>query len=253
MTATGSSLELNNLVKHFGRLKVLDNVSTRIEAGSFTAILGPSGSGKSTLLMTIAGFEMPESGAVVIDGVDVTRMPPEKRGIGMVFQGYALFPHMTIADNIAYPLKSRGWAKEAIRKRVAEMAAMMEIEQLLQRRPQQLSGGQRQRVAIARALAFEPRLLLLDEPLSALDRNLRDRMQAELKRLHRKIGVTIIMVTHDQDEASALADNIIVMESGGIIATGGARELYERPQSAASPPSSAAPTCFRSRTSPITA
>ncbi|MGB3643191.1 MAG: ABC transporter ATP-binding protein [Mesorhizobium sp.] len=229
MTRNGSALELRGITKHFGRLRVLDDISTVIDAGSFTAILGPSGSGKSTLLMTIAGFEMPDSGAVIRDGVEVTRIAPEKRDIGVVFQGYALFPHLTVADNIAFPLRARGWEQARANERVREMAALVEIGELLARYPAQLSGGQRQRVAIARSLAFQPKLLLLDEPLSALDRGLRDRMQAELQRLHRKLGVTIVMVTHDQDEASALADNVIVMEAGALVAKGSARRLYEEP------------------------
>lgn len=229
MTRNGSALELRGITKHFGKLRVLDGINTVIDAGSFTAILGPSGSGKSTLLMTIAGFEMPDGGAVIRDGIDVTHIPPEKRDIGVVFQGYALFPHLTVADNIAFPLRARGWGQARATERVREMAALVEIDELLSRYPAQLSGGQRQRVAIARSLAFQPKLLLLDEPLSALDRSLRDRMQAELQRLHRRLGVTIVMVTHDQDEASALADSVIVMESGAIMAKGSARRLYEEP------------------------
>lgn len=179
--------------------------------------------------MTIAGFQSPDEGRILFGDEDITDLPAERRGIGLVFQGYAIFPHMTIRDNIAYPLRARRMKRPVIDRMVRDMAALMEIEDLLDRRPDEISGGQRQRVAIARALVFQPRLLLLDEPLSALDRSLRDRMKAELRRVHRQLGVTIIMVTHDQDEACELADRILLMKQGTVIADGNPRDLYLAP------------------------
>ena len=229
----GLAVEVAGLRKRYGAHAALDCVDVRIAAGSLTAILGPSGCGKTTLLKTIAGFERPDEGAVLFDGVDVTDWPPEARGIGLVFQGYALFPHMTVAANIAYPLKARRLDRHEIARRVTDTARAMEIEPLLARKPAEISGGQRQRVAIARAVVFQPRLLLLDEPLSALDRNLRDRMKEELVRLHRRLGITLVIVTHDQDEATELADQIVVMDAGRVIGAGSPRDLYDRPASAA--------------------
>ncbi|MBL8581767.1 MAG: ABC transporter ATP-binding protein [Rhizobiaceae bacterium] len=229
MTFHRSSIRLAGLRKQFGPHKALDGIDVTVAPGSFTAVLGPSGSGKSTLLMSIAGFQELDAGSVYVDDVDITAVAPQKRGIGIVFQGYALFPHMTVADNIAYPLRARGLPRAEIATRVDAMAKIMEIEPLLARLPAQVSGGQRQRVAIARALVFEPPLLLLDEPLSALDRHLRDRMKEELRLVHRRTGVTIIMVTHDQEEAMELADRMIVMEHGAVIADGAPAALYRRP------------------------
>ena len=223
------SIRLDRLTRRFGTQLALDDVSATIEPGSFTAVLGPSGSGKSTLLMTIAGFQDPDEGSVWFAEENITDLPAEKRGIGVVFQGYAVFPHLTIYDNIAYPLRARRRPRREIDTEVRRIAALMEIEPLLNRRSSEISGGQRQRVAIARALVFNPKLLLLDEPLSALDRNLRDRMKAELRRIHQQFGVTIIMVTHDQDEACELADRILLMKDGRVIADGGPRALYVTP------------------------
>ncbi len=229
MTIGSSTIRLASLTKRFGSHTALENVDITVKSGSFTAILGPSGSGKSTLLMTIAGFQQPNAGGVFVDDVDISSWPAEKRGIGVVFQGYAIFPHLSVAANIAYPLRARRMKQSLVEEKVRNIARLMEIEDLLSRLPSEISGGQRQRVAIARALVFEPSLLLLDEPLSALDRNLRDRMKDELRRVHQQLGVTIIMVTHDQDEATELADQIIVMERGRVIADGGPRDLYDAP------------------------
>jgi putative spermidine/putrescine transport system ATP-binding protein len=230
MTIRSSTIQLAGITKRFDGHLALDDIDITVAAGSFTAVLGPSGSGKSTLLMTIAGFQRPDVGKVLVDGLDITALAAEKRGIGVVFQGYALFPHMNVAENIAYPLRARGMKRAVIDDKVRDMARLMEIEPLLKRLPSEISGGQRQRVAIARALVFEPYLLLLDEPLSALDRNLRDRMKEELRRVHKKLGVTIVMVTHDQDEAAELADRVVVMDKGAVIADGAPRDLYLSPR-----------------------
>ncbi|WP_224404771.1 ABC transporter ATP-binding protein [Afifella sp. IM 167] len=228
----GSAIHIEGVKKSFGAHVALQGVDVEIPAGSFTAILGPSGCGKTTLLMTIAGFEHPEEGRIRFDAHEVTAEPPERRNVGLVFQSYALFPHMSVADNIAYALRARRRPKAEIADKVKAVAALMEVEPLLARLPSEISGGQRQRVAIARALVFDPHILLLDEPLSALDRNLRDRMKDELRRIHRKLGITIVIVTHDQDEATELADQIIVMDSGRVLAAGPPRALYEQPRSA---------------------
>lgn len=229
MAIGSSTIRLTALTKRFGSHAALDDVNITVRSGSLTAILGPSGSGKSTLLMAIAGFQQPDKGGVFVDDVDISGWPAEKRGIGVVFQGYAIFPHMSVANNIAFPLRARRMKRLVIDEKVRKVARLMEIEELLPRLPSEISGGQRQRVAIARALVFEPSLLLLDEPFSALDRNLRDRMKEELRRVHQQLGVTIIMVTHDQDEATELADTIIVMEKGRVIANGNPKVLYDDP------------------------
>jgi ABC-type Fe3+/spermidine/putrescine transport system ATPase subunit len=231
--AGGAAVRLHGVSRRFGAALAVDRLALDIPAGSFTALLGPSGCGKTTTLMMLAGFERPDAGRVVIDGADVTAIPPERRGIGLVFQNYALFPHMTVAQNLAYPLRARGLPRAEVAAKVAAMAAMMEVTELLDRLPRQVSGGQRQRVAIGRAIVFSPRLLLLDEPLSALDRGLRDKMKEELRRLHRRLGITIVMVTHDQDEAMELADVIAVLERGRMIGHGSPRDLYDRPSSRA--------------------
>jgi putative spermidine/putrescine transport system ATP-binding protein len=224
-------LEARNLRKTYGSVVALDSVNLSVQEGEFVTLLGPSGSGKTTLLMSIAGFAHPDSGAILMDGVDVTKVDPEDRNFGMVFQGYALFPHLTVADNIAFPLKVRKWSADRIAAKVEETLALVGLDKLAIRKPRELSGGQQQRVAIGRALAFGPKILLLDEPLSALDRALRETMQRELKRLHQETGVTFLYVTHDQEEAYAMSDRIAVFHNGAIVQTGTPREIYRAPAS----------------------
>jgi spermidine/putrescine ABC transporter ATP-binding subunit len=227
--SNGASIDIRALEKRYGAVRAVHDVSLTIEAGEFVALLGPSGSGKSTVLMSIAGFDRPTAGRIVIDGQDCTRLPPHKRNIGMVFQHYTLFPHLSVADNVAFPLKMRGVAK-AERQRQAEAA--LEIVRLAgygNRMPKQLSGGQQQRVALARAIVYRPRVLLMDEPLSALDKKLREEMQLEIKRLHSELGLTVVFVTHDQGEALTMADRIAILKAGELQQVSPARELYERP------------------------
>ncbi|MGR3425060.1 MAG: ABC transporter ATP-binding protein [Sagittula sp.] len=227
--AAGAEISVRGLEKTFGQLKAVDDLSLDIPSGEFLALLGPSGSGKSTVLMMLAGFEVPTGGAITIDGRDCTRMPPQKRNIGMVFQHYSLFPHLSVLDNVAFPLKMRGEAKATRRRRAAEALEVVRLEGYGDRMPSQLSGGQRQRVALARAIVYQPRLLLMDEPLSALDKNLREEMQLEIKRLHSELGVTVVFVTHDQGEALTMADRVAILRGGRIQQISPARELYERP------------------------
>jgi putative spermidine/putrescine transport system ATP-binding protein len=224
------SLALARLSRSYGPIRAVDDVSLDIPSGEFLTLLGPSGSGKTTLLMMIAGFVTPTAGRIAVDGRDVTAMPPEKRNFGMVFQGYALFPHMTVAENIAYPLRVRGLGRAEIATKVAAAIARVRLDGFDDRRPRQLSGGQQQRVAVARALVFDPDIVLFDEPLGALDRQLRAEMQLELKTLHRDLGATFILVTHDQDEALSMADRVAVMERGRLVQAGAPDELYERPR-----------------------
>ena len=209
----------------------MDRVSARVERGEFFTFLGPSGCGKTTTLRIVAGLELPDSGRVIIDGDDVTYLPPYKRDTAMVFQNYALWPHMTVFENVAYGLKVRKLPKEEVRRRVKEVLELVRLEGLESRYPTQLSGGQQQRVALARALVVQPKVLLLDEPLSNLDAKLRVEMREELKRLQRKLGITTIYVTHDQDEAMALSDRIAVMNLGRVVEVGKPDELYRRPRS----------------------
>jgi spermidine/putrescine ABC transporter ATP-binding subunit len=209
----------------------VSRVSAKIEHGEFFTFLGPSGCGKTTTLRIIAGLELPDSGRVFIDGEDVTYLPPYRRDTAMVFQNYALWPHMTVFDNVAYGLKVRKLPREEIRRRVREVLELVRLEGLEDRYPTQLSGGQQQRVALARALVVQPKVLLLDEPLSNLDAKLRVEMREELKRLQRKLGITTIYVTHDQDEAMALSDRIAVMNLGRVVEVGKPDELYRRPRS----------------------
>ncbi|TDD33312.1 ABC transporter ATP-binding protein [Actinomadura sp. KC06] len=229
---TQAGLELRGLVKRFGGTEALRGIDLVAERGNFVTVLGPSGSGKTTILRVVAGFLAPDQGEVLIDGRDVTRVPPASREIGMVFQNYALFPHMTAADNIAYGLKMRRWTKADRDRRVAEMLELVGLDELGGRLPRELSGGQQQRVAVARALAFRPQLLLMDEPLGALDRELRMRMAVELRRLHKEAGATTVYVTHDREEALTLSDWIVIMHDGRIDAVGTAEELYTRPRNA---------------------
>ncbi|HWH13148.1 MAG TPA: TOBE-like domain-containing protein [Miltoncostaeaceae bacterium] len=220
------------VTKRFGSYTALDDVSLEIPAGSLTALLGPSGSGKSTLLRVIAGLERPDSGRVVIDGVDVTGVPPQRRGVGFVFQHYAAFKHMTVRANIAFGMAVRRRAKADIRRRVDELLHLVQLEGLGDRFPSQLSGGQRQRMALARALAVEPRVLLLDEPFGALDARVRKDLRQWLRRLHDEVHVTTVLVTHDQEEAMEVADRIAVMDHARLQQVGSPRELYEDPTNA---------------------
>jgi len=223
------SLSIRGLSKHYGSLAAVDGVDLEIPKGAFLTLLGPSGSGKTTILMAIAGFVDPTAGQILLDGKDITALPPDKRNFGMVFQGYALFPHMTVADNIWFPLRVRGVSKSAARQRVADALELVQMGHLAERTPAQLSGGQQQRVALARALVFEPDLLLLDEPLSALDKKLRADLQWELKSLHQRLGTTFIYVTHDQEEALSMSDEIVILRDGRIEQQGDPGRLYERP------------------------
>lgn len=230
--ARGAPVEITNLRKLYGHVVALEHASLSIRAGEFLSLLGASGSGKSTLLKLIAGLERATSGQILLGGLDATRLPSEKRDIGMVFQDYALFPTMTVAENIAFPLRMRKVGAAEQRERIANVASMVGIEALLDRRPSQLSGGQQQRVAIARAIVFDPKILLLDEPLSALDKNLREQTKGEIKALHERLGVTIIYVTHDQSEALAMSDRIAVLDHGHIVDIGTPSGLYSSPRTA---------------------
>lgn len=225
----GGSLRAEAVCKSYGLVKALDHVTIDVAAGEFLALLGPSGSGKTTLLMTMAGFEMPDSGRVLVDGRDVTNVPPNRRNLGMVFQRYALFPHMTLRDNVGFPLRMRGVAKDERDARADRVLATVGLEGYGSRLPSQLSGGQQQRVALARAIVYEPPVLLMDEPLSALDKNLRERMRLEIKHLQKSLGITVVFVTHDQEEALVMADRIAVLDHGKLIQEGQPRELYHRP------------------------
>jgi len=221
---------LEGLTKRFGRVTAVDHVTLTIGEGEFFALLGPSGCGKTTTLRLIAGLEKPTEGHILIEGRDVTGLPPRERDVAMVFQDYALYPHMTLLDNIGYPLKVRGVPRRTLVARVKEVARHLQIEHLLDRRPAQVSGGQQQRAAVARALVHEPKVFLFDEPLSNLDAKLRLEARAFLKHLQREIGVTAIYVTHDQAEAMAMADRIAVMYQGRLIQVGTPLEVYHHPQ-----------------------
>ena len=226
----GSPIELRGIVKHYDRLLAVDNLNLDIAAGEFVSILGPSGSGKTTTLLLIAGFITPNQGMIMLGGEDITRLPPYRRNIGMVYQNYALFPHMTVAKNVAFPLRMRGVERPEIARLVTRALTLVRLEGLHDRLPNQLSGGQQQRVALARALVFEPPLLLMDEPLGALDKKLRDELQIEIKRIQRAIRSTVIYVTHDQEEAMSMSDRIVVMHGGRVEQVGPPNELYERPR-----------------------
>lgn len=222
-------IELRQISKHFGSVIGIEHVDLRVEDGEFLTLLGPSGCGKSTLLRMIGGFEEPTTGQIILSGRDVTDLPPQKRNVNMMFQDYALFPHMTVGQNIAYGLKMRGIGKAQARRKAESTLELVSLSDKIDQMPHQMSGGQRQRVALARAIVREPKVLLLDEPLSALDANLREQMQIELKHIHDKLGITFIMVTHDQTEALVMSDRLIVMESGRIAQDGTPQDLYERP------------------------
>ena len=226
-----ASVSLQGLSKSFaGAIKALDTVSLDIGAGEFFALLGPSGCGKTTTLRLVAGFETPDEGRIVVGGRDVTEMPVHRRDMGVIFQSYALFPHRTVAENVAFGLRMRRIPRQEIARRVSAALAQVALTGLEGRRPAQLSGGQQQRVALARAIVIEPPVLLCDEPLGALDRRLRQQMQFELKQLQKQLGVTLLFVTHDQEEALALSDRIAVMNAGRIEQVGSPHEIYERPR-----------------------
>jgi putative spermidine/putrescine transport system ATP-binding protein len=222
-------VELIEIAKHFGRHVAVDSFSLKVEEGEFVSFLGGSGCGKTTTLRMIAGFETPTSGRILIKGSDVVQMPPNKRGVGMVFQNYALFPNMTAGQNIGFGLKVAGRHPEERERRVGEMLALIHMEEYGDRYPHQMSGGQQQRVALARALAVQPGVLLLDEPLSALDAKIRIRLRAEIRAIQRKLGITTIYVTHDQEEALSISDRIVVMKDGRIEQAGTPFQIYNRP------------------------
>lgn len=227
----GQSLSLAGLQKRYGETLAVRELSLDVAAGEFVSLLGPSGSGKTTALTMIAGFEAPSAGRIAIGGQDVTFLAPNHRNIGMVFQKYALFPHLTIHQNIAFPLRMRGrMQKTAIVQRVEEMLELVQLSGYAERYPNQLSGGQQQRVAVARALAFEPPVLLMDEPLGALDKKLREAMQFEIKRLQERLGATVVYVTHDQDEALTMSDRVAIMSDGRLMQMGTPTELYRQPK-----------------------
>jgi putative spermidine/putrescine transport system ATP-binding protein len=222
-------LELINVSKLFGDVRAVDNVSLSIQQGEFLTLLGPSGSGKTTTLNMIAGFEIPSRGDILLETEDITTVPPNHRGIGMVFQNYALFPHMTVSDNIAFPLKMRKIPGDKIRQSIKEVLELVELPGFEGRYPHQLSGGQQQRIALARALVFKPKILLMDEPLGALDKKLRDHMRLEIKHLQESLDITAIYVTHDQEEALTMSDRIAIMNEGKIIQLDTPVALYESP------------------------
>jgi spermidine/putrescine transport system ATP-binding protein len=233
MARSGAAVDLVSLVKRFGDTAAVDDVTLQIEAGEFFSLLGPSGCGKTTSLRIVAGFEQPTSGAVLLDGVDMVSTPPHKRPVNTVFQSYALFPHMTVEENVGYGLRWRaGVTKAERRRRVGTALDLVQLDEYGRRRPTQLSGGQQQRVALARALVLEPAVLLLDEPLGALDAKLRKALQVELKTLHREVGITFVYVTHDQEEALTMSDRLAVMAHGKVAQCGTPRDVYEEPASA---------------------
>src|SRR5437899_8334653 len=227
-----SYLSIEALTVSYGARPVLDRVSLEVERGEMIALLGSSGCGKTTLLRSIAGFIQPEAGAIRVDGKDIAALPPEKRNTAMMFQSYALWPHMSVAANIGYGLVMRGWKKDAIAARVAEMLALLQLDGFGPRPVTQLSGGQRQRVALGRALAVDPRLLLLDEPMSNLDYKVRIELRHELRALQRRIGITAVYVTHDREEALTLSDRIAVLDAGRVVQVGPPEEIFHRPASA---------------------
>jgi spermidine/putrescine transport system ATP-binding protein len=227
-----SNVELQRITKYFGDFKAVDDVSLQVKAGAFVSLLGSSGAGKSTVLRMIGGFELPDEGTIRIGGRDVTDLPPYRRDVNTVFQNYALFPHMSVAENVAYGLRQDGVSRDERATRVREALDMVQMLKLAHRKPSQLSGGQQQRVALARALVKRPSVLLLDEPLGALDRKLRQQMQVELKLLQHQLDLTFVFVTHDQEEALAMSDTIAVMRDGRIDQLGTPTELYDRPRTA---------------------
>ncbi|MES0057891.1 ABC transporter ATP-binding protein [Mesorhizobium sp. L103C105A0] len=232
-TTTGPSpppiVRFSGVSKHYGAFRALHDIDLEIQRGEFLTLLGPSGSGKTTSLMLLAGFDTPTSGTIAMDGTRIEGLPAHKRDIGVVFQNYALFPHLTVAENLAFPLSVRRVPKAEIGERVEKALSLVHLDGMGGRKPSQLSGGQQQRVALARAIIFKPRLILLDEPLGALDKNLREHMQAELKHLHRQLGITMVFVTHDQSEALNLSDRVAVFNKGRLEQIDAPELLYERP------------------------
>ena len=228
---TPLAIRIESLSKRYVNLAVLDDISLDVRPGEFLTLLGPSGSGKTTLLMAIAGFVRPDAGHIYVEQQDMVRLPPNKRDIGVVFQNYALFPHMSVLENVVYPLSIRRVAKPEARRRAMDALALVQVESMADRTIAALSGGQRQRVALARAMVFRPRLMLMDEPLSALDKNLRELMQFEIRRLHDQLGITTIYVTHDQREALTMSDRIAVMRNGKIEQIDTPEQIYLRPGS----------------------
>ncbi|MGH6643979.1 MAG: ABC transporter ATP-binding protein, partial [Bradyrhizobium sp.] len=224
-------LRIEGVGKKFGNFRAVDRLSLDIRAGEFFALLGPSGCGKTTLMRMLAGFETPDEGRILLDGTDIAQVPPHLRPVNMMFQNYALFPHLSVRDNIAFGLKRAGMAREKITARVAEMVALVKLDGMEKRKPDQLSGGQKQRVALARSLARRPQVLLLDEPLAAMDKKLRESTQLELMDLQRRLGMTFIIVTHDQEEAMTVANRIGVMDAGRLEQVATPRDLYEAPRS----------------------
>jgi spermidine/putrescine ABC transporter ATP-binding subunit len=229
VSATRTVLAIDGVTKRFGRIAAVDAVSIDIRENEFFALLGPSGCGKTTLLRLLAGFETPDSGRILLDGVDIAPVPPNRRPLNLMFQSYALFPHMTVRGNVAYGLEMEKLPKAEIGKRVGAILETTHLAQFANRKPDQLSGGQRQRVALARALVKRPRVLLLDEPLAALDKKLRGAMQLELKRLQHEVGITFVIVTHDQEEALVMSDRMAVLRDGRLLQCDTPHEIYERP------------------------
>ncbi len=224
-------IRIQNVVKRFGDFVAVDDISIDIYKGEFFSLLGPSGCGKTTLLRMLAGFEIPTSGQILLEGVDMSKIPPYERPVNMMFQSYALFPHMSVEENIAFGLKQEKTPKSEIAQRVAEMLALVQLSQYAKRKPHQLSGGQRQRVALARSLVKKPKMLLLDEPLGALDKRLREQTQFELMNIQDELGITFIIVTHDQEEAMTVSSRIAVMSNGGLMQVATPSEIYEFPNS----------------------
>ena len=227
---TNKQLKLINVSKYFNDFTAVNNISIDIEYGEFLTLLGPSGSGKTTTLNMVAGFENPSSGQILLEQQDITTVPPNKRNIGMVFQNYALFPHMTVFNNIAFPLKMRKISTKKIKKKTNEILELVKLPDLGARYPNQLSGGQQQRIALARALVFNPKILLMDEPLGALDKKLRDHMRLEIKHLQNNLNITVIYVTHDQEEALTMSDRIAIMNNGNIVQLDTPEKLYNSPE-----------------------
>jgi putative spermidine/putrescine transport system ATP-binding protein len=224
-------IRFDSVTKNYGALCVVDKLNLDIEKGEFVSLLGPSGSGKTTLLMMLAGFESATSGKILVDGLRINDVPSHKRDMGVVFQNYALFPHMTVGANIAFPLQMRGISKSETAQRVKRALDMVQLGQYAERKPSQLSGGQQQRIALARALVFEPSVVLMDEPLGALDKQLREQMQLDIRSLHQRLGLTIVFVTHDQGEALTMSDRIAVFNKGKIEQIGTPRAIYDQPES----------------------
>jgi len=229
-TSHAGAIELRNVSKKYGDVTAVDDIDLSVKPGEFVTLLGPSGSGKTTTMMMVAGFENPTSGAILIDGAPVNQLPPKSRNLGVVFQSYALFPHMSAGDNVEFPLRMRRMPRSERRRRASEALARVGLTGLAGRLPRELSGGQQQRVALARALVFEPAALLLDEPMAALDRRLRETMQREIKEIQQSLGISAIFVTHDQSEAMAMSDRIVVMRDGRIVQSGAPEEVYLHPK-----------------------